>query len=153
MKLSQNFDLAELIASESAKRHGISNMPNPEQTENLILLCKEVLEPIRIHFGVPILISSGFRSLKLNQAIGGRGKSQHMSGEAVDIDMDGTSKGVSNEMIFNFIKDNLKFDQLINEFNYSWVHVSFSSSGKQRNEILKAIKTSGGITVYQKIKR
>lgn len=152
MKLSPHFDLAELISSESAKRLGISNMPNPEQTENLILICEKILEPIRVHFGSPILISSGFRSDALNRAIGGRSKSQHQSGEAVDIDMDGTSKGVTNEMVFKFIKENLVFDQLINEFNYSWIHVSFSASGKNRKEILKAIKTPSKITVYQKFK-
>jgi hypothetical protein len=73
--------------------------------------------------------------------------SQHCEGQAIDIDMDSSTNGVTNKMVFDFIKDNLNFDQLINEFNYSWVHVSFDSSGKQRKQILNAIK-SGGKTSY-----
>jgi hypothetical protein len=145
MQLSKNLALAEVMRSETAKRKGISNMPTPEHIENFKLLAENVFQPIREHFGVPIHISSGYRSKALNTAVGGSLSSQHCSGEAIDIDMDGTS--VTNAQIFNYIKDNLNFDQLIAEFpvnsNPAWVHVSYESSGKQRKQILVAKKVSG----------
>jgi hypothetical protein len=158
MQLSKNLALAEVTRSETAKRKGISNMPTPEHIENFKLLAENVFQPIRDHFGVPIRISSGYRSAALNKAIGGAGKtvngvyipaSQHCKGEAIDIDMDGTT--ITNKQVFDYIKDNLNFDQLIWEFgtnaNPDWVHVSFDSSGKQRKQVLKAIK-QGSKTSY-----
>ena len=142
MQLSKNLVLAEVIRSETAKRKGISNMPTPEHIENFKKLAENVFQPIREHFGVPIHISSGYRSKALNTAIGGSITSQHCQGEAIDIDMDGTS--ITNKQIFDFIKDNLIFDQMIWEFgtdkNPDWVHVSYESTGKQRKQILKAVK-------------
>jgi len=152
MKLSQHLDLSEVIRSDMAKRKGISNMPTPEHIENFKKLAENIFEPIRKHFGVPIMISSGYRSKALNTAIGGSLTSQHCSGEAIDIDMDGTTRGVTNKMVFDFIKNKLNFDQLIFEFGTKdapdWVHVSFESTGKQRKQVLRAIK-SGGKTAYQ----
>jgi zinc D-Ala-D-Ala carboxypeptidase len=152
MKLSEHLDLAEVIKSDSAKRKGISNMPTPEHLENFKKLAENVFEPIRKHFGVPIHISSGYRSKELNALIGGSLTSQHCSGEAIDIDMDGSANGVTNKMVFDFIKDNLNFDQLIFEFGTKdapdWVHVSWETSGKQRKQVLRAVKKSG-ITKYQ----
>ena len=149
MQLSKNLSLAEVMRSETAKRKGISNMPTPEHIENFKLLAENVFQPIREHFGVPIHISSGYRSKALNTAVGGSLTSQHCSGEAIDIDMDGTS--VTNAQIFNYIKDNLNFDQMIWEFgndtNPDWVHVSYESTGKQRKQILKAVKSAKG-TAY-----
>ena len=149
MQLSKNLSLAEVIRSETAKRKGVSNMPTEAHIENFKLLAEKVFQPIRDHFGVPIHISSGYRSAALNKAIGGAASSQHCTGEAIDIDMDGTS--VTNAAIFNYIKDNLEFDQLIWEFgtdaNPDWVHVSYESTGKQRKQILKAKKV-GGKTTY-----
>jgi hypothetical protein len=149
MQLSKNLSLAEVMRSETAKRKGISNMPTPEHIENFKLLAENVFQPIREHFGVPIHISSGYRSKALNTAVGGSLSSQHCSGEAIDIDMDGTS--VTNAQIFNYIKDNLNFDQMIWEFgtdtNPDWVHVSYESTGKQRKQILKAVKSAKG-TAY-----
>jgi hypothetical protein len=149
MQISKHLLLAEVTRSETAKRKGISNMPTPEHLENFKKLAEKVFEPIREHFGVPIHISSGYRSKALNTAIGGSLTSQHCSGEAIDIDMDGAS--ITNAQIFNYIKDNLVFDQMIWEFgtdkNPDWVHVSYESTGKQRKQILKAIK-SGGKTSY-----
>ena len=146
MQLSKNLALAEVMRSETAKRKGISNMPTPEHIENFKLLAENVVQPIREHFGVPIHISSGYRSKALNTAVGGSLSSQHCSGEAIDIDMDGTS--VTNAQIFNYIKDNLNFDQMIWEFgtdtNPDWVHVSYESTGKQRKQILKAVKSAKG---------
>ena len=147
MKLSAHLDLSEVTRSDMAKRKGISNMPTPEHIENFKKLAENIFEPIRKHFGVPIMISSGYRSKELNTAIGGSATSQHSFGEAIDIDMDGTPNGVTNKMVFDYIKANLNFDQLINEFNYSWVHVSYESTGKQRKQVLDATKV-GGKTVY-----
>ena len=151
MQLSKHLSLAEVVRSETAKRRGISNMPTDAHIANFKLLAEKVFEPIRTHFGKPIHISSGYRSEALNKAIGGSLTSQHCSGEAIDIDMDGSSNGVTNKMVFDYIKDNLNFDQLIWEFGTDsapdWVHVSYESTGKQRKQILKAIK-KGGATSY-----
>lgn len=145
MKLSEHLELSEVIRSESAKRRGISNMPTEEHIKNLKLIAENVFEPIRANFRQPIRISSGYRSQSLNAAIGGATRSQHSTGEALDIDMDGTA--LSNKEIFNFIKEKLPFDQLIWEFgndhNPDWVHVSYSANGSQRKQVLKAIKESG----------
>jgi hypothetical protein len=149
MQLSENLSLAEVMRSETAKRKGVSNMPTLEHIENFKKLAENIFQPIRKHFGKPIHISSGYRSAALNKAIGGASSSQHCTGEAIDIDMDGTT--IMNAEIFNYIKNNLSFDQLIWEFgtdkNPDWVHVSYESTGKQRKQVLKAIK-QGGKTSY-----
>lgn len=145
MQLSKNLSLAEMIRSESAKRKGISNMPTEEHLANMKKLAANVFQPIREYFNVPIHISSGYRSLELNKAIKGSKTSQHCTGEAIDIDMDGTK--VTNKQVFDYIKNNIVFDQMIWEFgtdlNPDWVHVSYESTGKQRKQILKAIKKNG----------
>jgi D-alanyl-D-alanine dipeptidase len=151
MQLSKHFELAEFTRSSTAKRAGISNKPTEGHIANMRLLCEKILEPIRTHFARPSIISSGYRSAALNAVTpGASSTSQHSSGEAVDIDMDGTN--VTNAQIFNYIKDNLEFDQLIWEFgtatNPNWVHVSYESNGRQRKQILRAVKR-GGRTVYQ----
>ena len=151
MQISKHLSLAEVSRSETAKRKGINNTPSGEHLENFKKLAENVFEPIREHFAVPIHISSGYRSKELNASIGGASSSQHCSGEAIDIDMDGSPSGVSNADVFKYIKDHLNFDQLIWEFgtdkNPDWVHVSYESTGKQRKQILKAVK-SGGKTSY-----
>jgi hypothetical protein len=151
MQISKHLSLAEVSRSETAKRRGISNTPSGEHLENFKKLAENIFEPIREHFAVPIHISSGYRSKELNAAIGGASSSQHCQGEAIDIDMDGSSSDVSNADVFKYIKDNLTFDQLIWEFgsdsNPDWVHASYESTGKQRKQILKAVK-SGGKTSY-----
>jgi hypothetical protein len=147
MKISEHLDLSEIIRSESAKRAGINNMPTEEHIKNLKLLAENIFEPIRANFRVPIRISSGYRSKSLNSYIAGSMSSQHCKGEAIDIDMDGNSHGITNAQVFEYIKNNLPFDQLIWEFgtneNPDWVHVSYSSTGKQRKQALKAIKENG----------
>lgn len=148
MKLSEHFALAEFTRSESAKRHGVSNEPTPEHLENIKLLCEKVLEPIRVKFG-PLNISSGYRSKALNHYIGGALKSQHCEGKAADIDQDGMG-GATNTEIFNWIKENLDFDQMIWEFGDNnkpdWVHVSYNGHSN-RKQILRALKVNGK-TVY-----
>ena len=148
MKLSTHLDLSEVIRSDSAKRNGISNMPTEEHIANFMLLAEKIFEPIREHFCVPIRISSGYRSKELNAKIGGSASSQHCKGQAVDIDMDGTS--LTNKQVFDYIKDNLPFDQLIwefgNEDNPDWVHVSYVPNG--RKQILKAFKMNGATKYF-----
>jgi hypothetical protein len=145
-------DLSEVIRSESAKRNGISNMPTDQHIANFKLLAEKVFEPIRVNFRCPINLSSGYRSVELNRIIGGSLTSQHCTGEAIDIDMDGTPHAVTNKMVFNYIKDYLQFDQLIWEFgtkeNADWIHVSYESTGKQRKQVLRAVRVNGK-TTYQ----
>lgn len=147
MKISEHLDLSEIIRSDSAKRAGISNMPTPQHIENFKKLAENIFEKIRNNFNVPIHISSGYRSAELNKLIGGASTSQHSKGEAIDIDMDGSSNGVTNKMVFDYIKNNLNFDQLIFEYgtesNPDWVHVSYSSSGTQRKQILRCTRVNG----------
>ena len=149
MKISPNLNLAEITRSDTAKRHGIDNTPTAEHLENFKLLADKVFEPIREHFKTPIFISSGYRSKALNSFIKGSTSSQHCTGQAIDIDMDGSNGEVTNRMVFDFIKNKLDFDQLIwefgTDFNPDWVHVSYVK-GKNRKQKLKAIRTSGKTT-------
>lgn len=148
MQLSKNLSLAEVVRSESAKRRGINNMPTAEHLQNLKELALNVFQPIRDHFKVPIHISSGYRSRILNNAVNGAAKSQHCLGQAIDIDVDGTS--ITNKQIFDYIKENLDFDQLIwefgNDLNPDWVHVSFNK-GANKKQVLRA-KRNGIKTYY-----
>lgn len=148
-QISKHLTLAELTYSATAIRLGIVNTPNQLQIQNLKNLAEKVFEPTREHFNVPIHISSGYRIMNLNQALKGSITSQHCSGEAIDIDMKGDK--VTNAQIFHWIKDNLKYDQLIWEFgdkkNPDWVHVSYC--GKNRQQTLRAVKVNGR-TKYEK---
>lgn len=148
MKLTAHFDLSEFTRSESAKREGLDNTPTPEHLENIKILCEKVLEPIRLRFG-PINISSGYRGKMLNHFIGGAVNSDHCVGRAADIDMDDTGAGVTNTEIFNYIKDNLDYDQLIWEFGTKekpdWVHVGYRGK-ENRKQTLRATKVKGKST-------
>jgi hypothetical protein len=141
MNLSAHVTLKEFQASGIATLRNLNNEMNESQIASAKLLCENVFEPLRIYLNRPIEISSGFRSVQVNKMIGGSKTSQHTKGEAMDLQIG--AKG------FNFIKDKLKFDQLIwefgNEENPSWVHVSFSS--KNRKQVLKATKKNGK-TIY-----
>lgn len=134
MNLSDNFSLSELTKSSMALRHGIDNTPNPAQIENLKLLCEKILEPVRANYHKSIIPSSGFRCLELNRKIGSKDSSQHTKGEAADFEI----AGIDNKDLFNWIKDNLEFDQNILEFykegkpHSGWVHVSFSRTGNRQ---------------------
>jgi hypothetical protein len=151
MKLSEHLSVGEYIKSDTAKRKGITNAMTAAHTENAKVLAAKIFEPIRVHFGKPIFLSSGYRSEALNSAIGGSSTSQHCSAEAMDLDQDDRGTGVTNRMVFDYIKGNLNFDQLIWEFgddtNPDWVHVSYKVNGNQRKQILKAVK-SGNTTRY-----
>lgn len=150
MMLSKNLSLAEATKSATAIKHGIANDPTPEHLQNLIDLAESVFQPIRDYFGVPLAVSSGYRSEALNQRIGGSKSSQHMQGKAFDLDAHIFGK-ITNKEIFDYIKDNLDFDQLIFEFGTDeepdWVHVSYNK-GNNRGQILKAFRAKGK-TVYQ----
>ena len=152
MKLTKNLSLKEMLKSRTATRLGLSNSPNEEHVKNMQALAENIFQPLRDYFGVPIHISSGYRSEALNKAIGGSKSSQHCKGEAMDIDRDGYSQP-DNAQIFEYIKNNLDFDQMIWEFgtqqNPEWVHVSHKRDGKNRAELLVAYKTSYGKTKYR----
>ena len=145
MKLTAHFDLSEFTRSESAKREGLDNTPTSEHLENIKILCEKVLEPIRMRFG-PINISSGYRGKMLNHFIGGAVNSDHCLGRAADIDMDDVGTGVTNTEVFNYIKDNLDYDQLIWEFGNKekpdWVHVGYRLN-ENRKQTLRATKVNG----------
>jgi hypothetical protein len=150
MQISKHLSFEECTYSSTAEKMGIRNdNPNLSVIENMKELANNVFEPIREHFKAPIRVSSVFRSLNLNQALKGSITSQHCSGQAMDIDMGDKGK-LTNKEIFDYIKENLKFDQLIWEFGDSkqpeWVHVSFSKD-KNRKQILKATKKNGK-TIY-----
>ena len=150
MKLSKYVSLAEATRSDTAKRNGIDNSPTAEHLENLKVISEEVFDKVREYFGVPLFISSGYRSAALNKAIGGSATSDHNLGRALDLDQDGHGNGVTNADVFNYIKSNLDFDQLIWEFgtdkNPDWVHVGYRK-GANRKQILKAVR-EGGKTKY-----
>ena len=150
MKLSKYVSLAEVTRSDTAKRKGIDNSPTAEHLENLKVISEEVFDKVREYFGVPLFISSGYRSAALNKAIGGSSTSDHNLGRAIDLDQDGHGNGVTNADVFNYIKSNLEFDQLIWEFgtdkNPDWVHVGYRK-GANRKQILKAVR-EGGKTKY-----
>lgn len=137
MKLTQHFTLEEMTKSQTGSRKGIDNTASPEVVENLKQLCENVLEKIRVHFAKPLTINSGYRGPKLNKAIGGAKTSQHLTGQAADIEI----AGVDNLVLFSWIRDNLEFDQLILEYHKigipdsGWVHVSWNSS-RNRKQVL-----------------
>ena len=153
MNLSNNFTLNELTKSQTATRKGIHNEPSTEHIENLIHLAKTILQPVREHFGKPVMISSGYRSPELCEAIGSSAKSQHAKGEAADFEI----PGVDNKELAAWITKNCDFDQLILEFydgvdpNSGWVHCSSKKeSGTGRKQILQAKKIEGR-TAYEPI--
>ena len=141
-KISKHISGREAIESYTAKRRGIENIPSEYQLVNMVALAENVFEPLRKWVGGPIKINSFFRSPELNKAIGGSSKSQHCEGRAIDID--DTYGWKSNAEMYNYIKNNLDFDQLIWEFgtddNPDWVHVSYVSVDGNRRRCLKAEK-------------
>lgn len=132
-KLSENFTVEELTHSDTAERLGIDNTPNADTLENLQFLVDNVLQPLRDIYGRPIVVNSGYRCPKLNKAVGGSKTSQHMTGQAADIT---AGNKAENKELFNLVLDNdLIFDQLIDEKNYSWIHISYNQD-QNRQQIL-----------------
>lgn len=148
--LSRNFTVREYIRSQTATRKNIDNSPLPIHLNNARELFKHVVQPARDYFG-PLIITSGYRSWALNKEVGGSVKSQHCSGEAVDIE----SNKVSNYDLAKWIQENTDFDQLILEFyepgnpNSGWVHVSYSEDGRQRKQSMTASRNEKGKIVYR----
>ena len=150
--ISKHVSYKEGVYSITATRLGLDNDPNDEQLKNMELVAEKVFEPLREWVGGPVKVNSFFRGPKLNKAIGGAKKSQHMKGQAMDID-DNYGNATNAEM-YHWIKENLNFDQLIWEFgdddNPNWLHVSYVSPEENRNRCLKAYK-SNGKTAYSVI--
>ena len=152
MQLSKNFNLVELTKSQTAERKGIPNSPSPDHQENLRLLCERVLQPVRDHFNHVVSVSSGYRSAALSQAIGSSPDSQHTKGMAVDFEIYGTP----NNEVFNWIKNNLMYDQMILEFwntdepNSGWVHVAYNPDQEENiKQNLRAYKDEDNKTQYK----
>lgn len=128
------FTLNELIKSDAARRSKINNTPNKQEENNLIALVENILDPLREAYGKPIIVTSGFRCERLNKLVNGSKTSQHRTGQAADIrTVEDTVE--ENKKLFNLAQElNLPFDQLIDEYNYDWVHVSYSP--RNRKQIL-----------------
>ncbi len=145
MNLSQHFTLQEMESSQTAVRNGIINNADTRQISALIKLCLNILEPLRTLVGKPINVQSGFRNPTVNSLVGGSPTSQHMKGEAVDINIEGMTPSELFELIRNSV---LPYDQLIDEFS-SWVHVSYRTV--QRRQAMLARKDAQNKTVYTKV--
>tara|TARA_R100000655_G_scaffold108491_1_gene160543 strand:+ start:168 stop:623 length:456 start_codon:yes stop_codon:yes gene_type:complete len=140
--ISKHISNKEGVYSRTALRLNIDNTPTQEHKQNMRLLAENIFEPLRAYVGGPIKINSFYRSPELNKAIGGSVKSQHCHGQAIDID--DTFGRATNAEMFEFVKKNLNFDQMIWEFgdnkNPNWVHISYVSENKNRNRCLQAYK-------------
>ena len=140
--ISNNITYAEAIHSSTAKRKRIDNTPSPNQIDAMKLLAEKIFQPLRAWVGGPIKVNAFFRSAALNNEIGGASSSQHCKGQAIDID--DVYGGKSNAEMFNWIKENLDFDQMIWEFGTdtqpNWLHISYVSKEDNRNKCLKAYK-------------
>lgn len=146
--ISKHISIKESVRSITAERLGLDNFPSNEALINMQLLAQRVFEPLRSWVEGPIRINSFYRSPELNKAIGGSSRSQHCKGQAIDLD--DTYGHKTNAEMFEYIKANLSFDQLIWEFgdddNPSWIHVSYVNEESNRNRILRAIKENGKTT-------
>jgi len=132
-KLSKNFTLDEMVASETAYNFKLNNKPSDEAVANMIDLVRNVLQPARDLYGKAIFVNSGYRSPEVNRAVGGSASSQHMKGQAADIS---AGSHLENKKVFNLIiKEKIPFDQLIDEAKYQWIHVSYNKKGN-RGQIL-----------------
>jgi zinc D-Ala-D-Ala carboxypeptidase len=138
MKLTNNFSLQELTASETAVRRGINNTPSPEVILNLKALCENVLQPLRDWYGKPITITSGYRSPELNKAIKGARNSDHMRGQAVDFVLPKEDYA----RVFDWLRKNVQYTQIIDEFSFSWIHISYDAKNLKK-QALKAVKQNG----------
>jgi hypothetical protein len=140
--------MKEAVESYTAKRRGIKNVPGEYELVNMTAVAENIFEPLREWVGGPIKINSFFRSVELNQAIGGSSKSQHCQGRAIDID--DTYGWKTNAEMYHWVKENLDFDQMIWEFgtdeNPDWVHISYVSQDGNRNRCLKAKRINGKTT-------
>ena len=140
------FTIQELTKSATAQRKGIKNVPDTTITLNLTALIDNVLDPLREAYGAPIIVTSGYRCEKLNKVVGGAASSQHVKGQAADIRSVKDSRD-QNKRLFDLIRElKLPFDQLINEYDYDWVHVSYGP--RNRRQVLDAVR-QGTKTTYR----
>ena len=143
--ISKHVTYKEGVYSNTAMRLGLKNEPTEEHLSNMELLSEKVFEPLRAHVNGPIKINSFYRGPELNKAIGGSSKSQHCNGQAIDID--DTYGYASNAAMYDYVKANLNFDQMIWEFgtdqNPDWVHISYVNEEANRNRCLKAYREDG----------
>ena len=142
--ISKHITMAEATNSETAKKLGISNLPNETELANMKLVAEKCFEPIREWYGKPLRINSFFRSTKLNSSIGGSsGTSQHCLGQAIDLS---SGNNAENKKIFLWAKDNLTYDQIIYEYGddngCDWVHISYKTTGN-RKQTLRCSKVNG----------
>ena len=148
MKISNHISYKEATRSNTATRKGIDNTPGDYEESNMVNIAVNVFEPLREWVGGPIKINSFYRCVELNKAIGGSSRSQHCEGRAIDID--DTHGHKTNAEMFEYIKNNLSFDQLIWEFgtdkNPNWLHVSYVSEDQNRKRCLKAQRINGKTT-------
>ncbi len=147
MRLSKNFVLSEVTRSNTAKRLSIDNEPRKEHLENLQRLISNLIQPMRDQLGA-IRITSGYRSPTLNRAIGGSSKSQHCKGEALDLQFWKDGQMCNKEIFDWIIESGLDFDQMINEYDYSWIHLSLRKK-ENRKSVLIAYKDDEGDTAYK----
>lgn len=138
MNLTQNFTINELTYSVTANANKIDNRPSVQVIANLKALCENVLQPLRNYLGCPVKITSGFRCAVLNKKIGGAINSQHCVGQAADFIV--PQKNLKD--VYNYIKYNLPYDQLLYEYNKSdkWIHVSYRSDGHNRKQAIDNYK-------------
>ena len=130
--------------SDRATKAGIANEPSIQEVKNLTALIEKVLDPLREAYGRPIIVTSGYRCEKLNKLVGGSASSQHKKGEAADIKTIEDTPEENKKLFDLIVKLGLPFDQLINEYNYDWVHVSFGA--RHRRQKLKAVRKNGRTT-------
>jgi uncharacterized protein YcbK (DUF882 family) len=148
MQLSKDFYLSEFIKSQTAERLTLDNTPNQTVINNLKLLTKNILQPIRDYFKAPIIVSSGYRSLSVNNAVGSSKTSQHILGQAADFEI----PSIDNFKLASWIKDNLNYDQLILEFytggNSGWIHVGYSPKHKNQELTINKYGKFEGLKKY-----
>lgn len=146
--ISKHISYKEATRSLTAIRLGLENKPNEYELSNMIGVAENIFEPLREWVNDPIKVNSFFRSIELNEAIGGSARSQHCQGRAIDID--DTYGHATNAEMFNWVKENLNFDQMIWEFgddeNPDWVHISWVSEDQNRNRCLRAERVNGKTT-------
>lgn len=140
------FTIEELTKSATAKKKGIKNTPNATEKANLIALVENILDPLREAYGKPIIVTSGFRCEKLNKAVGGAKTSQHCKGQAADLRTKADTPEENKKLWDLVIKLGLPFDQMINEYGFDWVHVSYGP--RNRRQLLKALKQGGSTKYY-----
>lgn len=127
----KHFSLNEMTRSATAKRHGINNTPSPEVAYNIRNLVENILDPLREAWGQPIIVSSGYRCPRLNKIVKGAANSQHTLGQAADIHTV-SDRPEDNRRLFELVcKLKLPFDQLIDEYGYNWIHVSYGPRNRR----------------------